>query len=111
MNVLRAKLPQSHLPVPWKKFVAEYPDMADELEVNGKQKPCQTMAGWCTKLFHSHCRQIRYAAVQLAYHRTGQKMLEKLPISHFEPANDELIARSMIFSKSFQNSTTDRILN
>lgn len=91
MNVLRGHVAAGATwPVPWKAFEKEHPDMASELEVKW-QTESMLNNGWVVNQNVPVEIKDKFAQAlfSLQDSQEGKAMLEKLPISHFEPATDE----------------------
>lgn len=91
MNVLRGHVAAGATwPVPWKAFEKEHPDMASELEVKW-QTESMLNNGWVVNQNVPVEIKDKFAQALFSLQDSpeGKAMLEKLPISHFEPATDE----------------------
>lgn len=108
MNVLRGHVAAgSTWPVPWKIFVVEYPDLADQLIVKWQTQPLLNN-GWvvrkdiCAALVDKFSRLL----FNLQNNEQGKIMLARLPVSRFEPATDATYLPVQKFLQKF--STTVR---
>ncbi|WP_228124907.1 phosphate/phosphite/phosphonate ABC transporter substrate-binding protein [Candidatus Methylospira mobilis] len=77
-------------PVPWEAFSAEYPDLASQLIVKWKTKPLLNN-GWVARKNIPAAVADRFAQLLFDLNQSGQgkALLERLPLSRFEPATDE----------------------
>lgn len=76
-------------PVPWKSFVKEHPDKAAQLEVKW-QTEALLNNGWVARndVSPEILQKVASALFELNASEEGRKMLELLPISRFEKANN-----------------------
>jgi len=76
-------------PVPWKAFVKEHPDKAAQLEVKW-QTEALINNGWVARkdISPEILQKVAAALFELNNSEEGRKMLQRLPISRFEKAND-----------------------
>lgn len=76
-------------PVPWKSFVKEHPDKASQLEVKWQTESLLNN-GWVARKDVSPeiLQKVAAALFELNASEEGRKMLERLPISRFEKANN-----------------------
>lgn len=76
-------------PVPWKSFVKEHPDKASQLEVKW-QTEALLNHGWVARkdISPEILQKVAAALFALNASEEGRKMLERLPISRFEKANN-----------------------
>ncbi|MDD4978313.1 MAG: phosphate/phosphite/phosphonate ABC transporter substrate-binding protein [Gallionella sp.] len=76
-------------PVPWKAFVREHPDKASQLEVKWQTEPLLNN-GWVVRkdVPADMLQKVSSTLFQLNNSEDGRKMLERLPISRFEKANN-----------------------
>ena len=108
MNVLRGHVAAgSTWPVPWKTFVAEYPDLADQLVVKW-QTQALLNNGWVVRKDISAVVVDKFSRLlfSLQNNAQGKIMLARLPVSRFEPATDETYLPVYDFLQKF--STTVR---
>lgn len=77
-------------PVPWKSFSAEHPEMASQLEVKW-QTGTLPNNGWVVRDDVPPALAQKFAALLFSLNESegGKRMLERLPISRFEPATAE----------------------
>ncbi len=91
MNVLRGDVAAGATwPVPWMAFVAEHPDMARQLVVKW-QTGTLPNNGWVVRgdIPEPLADQFAQRLFGLNQSEQGRAILKRLPISSFEPANDE----------------------
>lgn len=91
LNVLRGHAAAAATwPLPWKAFNAEYPEMAQQLEVKWQTPPLLNNS-WVARndVPPSVTNQFRDELLNLHETEQGKRMLARLPISRFEPATDE----------------------
>lgn len=76
-------------PVPWKAFVKEHPDQASQLEIKWQTEPLLNN-GWVVRkdISPDMAKKVADALFELNTSEEGRKMLERLPISRFEKANN-----------------------
>lgn len=76
-------------PIPWRTFRAEHPEMASQLEVKWQTAPLVNN-GWVVRndIPPALADQFAAALFNLNTGEPGRKLLERLPISRFEPATD-----------------------
>lgn len=90
MNVFRGHVAAGATwPLPWLTFNAEHPDQADQLEVKW-QTGTLPNNGWVARQDVPPALVNQFAAALFGLNDTtqGRKLLERLPISRFEPATD-----------------------
>ncbi len=106
MNVFRGYVAAGATwPVPWKGFEAEYPDMANQLEVKWQTEPLLNNA-WVVRqdipvLIADKFAQLLFG---LQDGEPGKTMLAQLPISRFEAANDETYRPVREFLETFSKT-------
>ncbi|MDD4929859.1 MAG: phosphate/phosphite/phosphonate ABC transporter substrate-binding protein [Gallionella sp.] len=91
MNVLRGDVAAGATwPVPWKAFSAENPSLASQLVVKWQTESLPNN-GWVVRRDIPLPVADKFARLLFALQESesGRLILEQLPISHFEPANDE----------------------
>lgn len=91
MNVLRGHVAAAATwPVPWKTFSAEHPDLAGQLEVKW-QTTSLPNNGWVVRQDIPAPLADKFAAAlfKLQASESGRRMLARLPVSRFEPADEE----------------------
>lgn len=91
MNVLRGDVAAGATwPVPWRAFAAEHPDLASQLAVQWETESLPNN-GWVVRrdIPGPLADQFADLLFGLQQHAQGRLMLERLPISRFEPASDE----------------------
>ncbi len=76
-------------PVPWKTFSAEHPEMSRQLEVKW-QTGALPNNGWVVRKDIPPALADKFAAALFGLNASeqGRKLLERLPVSRFEPASD-----------------------
>lgn len=77
-------------PPPWKAFVAEHPEMASQLEIKW-QTGKLVNNGWVVRNDVPRPLTEKFAALLFGLSETaeGRQMLERLPVSRFEPATEK----------------------
>ena len=106
MNVLRGHVAAGATwPVPWKTFSAEYPEMADQLVVQWQTEPLLNN-GWVVRKDVDSSIADEFARLLFSLHNNaqGRIMLERLPVSRFEPATDETYQRVRDFLEKFSDT-------
>lgn len=91
MNVLRGDVAAGATwPVPWRAFVSEHPDLASQLAVQWETESLPNN-GWVVRrdIPPPMADQFAQLLFGLQNNAQGRAMLERLPISNFEPASDE----------------------
>jgi len=91
INVLRGHVAAGATwPVPWKTFSKENPQLAAQLEVKWQTEPLQNN-GWVMRKNVPAEIADKFAALlfNLDQHEQGREMLARIPVSRFEPANDD----------------------
>lgn len=89
-------------PAPWKTFSAEHPERAGQLEVKWRTDSLINN-GWVVRKDIPPELVDKFAAALfgLGNSASGRKLLERLPISRFEPATDSTYAPVRDFLKKF----------
>ena len=106
MNVFRGYVAAGATwPVPWKAFITQYPDMAKQLEVKWETEPLLNN-GWVARNDIPPLLVDRFSRLLFNLHNTpeGKLMLARLPISHFEAANDETYRPVRDFLEKFSKT-------
>jgi phosphonate transport system substrate-binding protein len=108
MNVYRGYVAAGATwPLPWKIFMAEHPEMADQLEVKW-QTESLINNGWVVR--HDLPAEVvaTFSRLLFTLHESaqGREMLSRLPLSRFEPATDDTYQQVHRFLEMF--STTVR---
>ncbi|MBL0313123.1 MAG: phosphate/phosphite/phosphonate ABC transporter substrate-binding protein [Holophagaceae bacterium] len=77
-------------PVPWKTFSLEHPEMASQLVVKWETEPLKNN-GWVVRKDIPAATADKFARLLFGLHESpqGKVMLDRLPISRFEPATEE----------------------
>lgn len=77
-------------PVPWITFQKEHPDMASQLEVKWQTGTLQNN-GWVVRrdVPEALARRVGELLFSLQQSAEGRKLLERIPVSRFEPATEE----------------------
>jgi len=91
INVLRGHVAAGATwPVPWKTFSKENPQLAAQLEVKWKTEPLQNN-GWVVRKDLPTEVATKFATLlfNLDRHEQGREMLARIPVTRFEPANDD----------------------
>lgn len=96
-------------PVPWKSFVAEHPQQAAELEVKWQTEPLVNNS-WVVRddVPADVVKRFADSLLGLQNDESGSKLLESVPISKFEAANDQTYAPVSRFLAQF-NATVRNI--
>lgn len=103
LNVLRGYVAAGATwPVPWNSFSAEHPEMADQLEVKWQTESLQNNA-WVVRKDIPPAIADKFKTLLFGLNNSeqGRRMLERLPISHFEAATDETYQPVQDFLKKF----------
>ncbi len=106
MNVLRGHVAAGATwPVPWKQFSAQYPDMANQLIVKWQTEPLLNN-GWVVYKEVPKPLAEQFASLLFDLHKSeaGKIILNRLPISHFEPATNETYRPVLDFLKKFSET-------
>lgn len=92
-------------PVPWKIFLVEHPELANQLEVKWETEPLLNN-GWVVREDIPAPIADQFARLLFGLHENeqGKKMLEQLPISRFEPATDETYRPVRDFLENFSKT-------
>ncbi len=77
-------------PIPWKAFCAEYPHLASQLEVKWETAPLLNN-GWIARrnVPPSIVEQFKIQLLSLHESAEGRRVMDRLPISHFESADNQ----------------------
>lgn len=103
LNVLRGHVAAGATwPSPWNGFSAEHPEMANQLEVKWQTEPLLNNA-WVVRkdIPPAVADEFKTLLFKLNDSEQGKRMLERLPISRFEPATDETYQPVQEFLKKF----------
>lgn len=103
LNVLRGHAAAAATwPLPWKAFNAAYPGMANQLEVKWQTEPLLNNS-WMARSDLPPPVVETFRTQLLTLHETsqGRRILARLPISRFEPAQDEDYLPVIEFLESF----------
>lgn len=92
-------------PIPWETFSAEHPDMASQLLVKWQTEPLLNN-GWVVRNDIPAPLGDAFASLLFTLHdnEQGKAMLVRLPISHFEPANDKTYRPVQDFLEKFSRT-------
>lgn len=92
-------------PVPWKTFSVEHPGMASQLEVKWQTEALQNN-GWVVRKDVPPRIADRFEDLLFALSDTeeGQHMLERLPVTRFEPATDDTYRPVSEFLEIFEKT-------
>jgi phosphonate transport system substrate-binding protein len=106
MNVYRGYVAAGATwPLPWKTFVAEHPQMAEQLEVKWQTAPLLNN-GWVVR--HDLPAPVVAEFSRLLFHlhesAEGRVMLSRLPLSRFETATDATYQPVRRFLEQFSNA-------
>lgn len=103
INVLRGHVAAGVTwPVPWKLFSKENPQLAGQLEVKWETEPLQNN-GWVVRkdLPTEVADKFAVLLFNLDQHQQGREMLAHVPVSRFEPANDDTYEPTRAFIAAF----------
>lgn len=103
INVLRGHVAAGATwPVPWKTFSKENPQLADQLEVKWQTEPLQNN-GWVVRKDLPKEVTDKFAALlfNLDQHEQGRAMLARIPVTRFEPANNDSYGPVQAFIATF----------
>lgn len=103
MNVLRGHVAAAATwPVPWKAFSVEHPDLASQLEVKWQTATLPNNA-WVVRKDIPAPLVDKFSTVlfQLQASEPGRRMLARLPVSRFEPADERTYRPVREFLASF----------
>jgi phosphonate transport system substrate-binding protein len=103
INVLRGHVAAAATwPVPWKTFSKENPKLAEQLEVKWQTEPLQNN-GWVVRKDIPRELADKFAKLlfSLDRHEQGREMLGRIPVTRFEPANDDSYGPVQAFIATF----------
>ncbi len=103
LNVLRGHVAAGATwPAPWKTFCKENPQLADQLEVKWQTEPLQNNAWVARKDLPTEVID-KFAKLlfSLDQHQQGREMLARIPVTRFEPANDDSYRPVQAFIATF----------
>lgn len=106
MNVLRGHVAAGATwPVPWKQFSTEHPDLASQLVIKWQTEPLLNNA-WVVHdtVPQNIAEQFATLLFSLNNDEIGKQLLQQIPISHFEPANDATYRPVQAFLKKFSET-------
>lgn len=106
MNVFRGYVAAGATwPLPWKTFMAEHPDMAEQLEVKWQTEPLINN-GWVVRNDLPTAIVGEFSRLLFTMHESaqGRAMLSRLPLSRFEPATDETYQPVHVFLQQFSDT-------
>jgi phosphonate transport system substrate-binding protein len=106
MNVFRGDVAAGATwPVPWKTFVAEQPEMAEQLVVQWQTEPLVNN-GWVVREGIPAPVAETFASLLFHLHESaeGRAMLNRLPVSRFEPASEETYELVNLFLQKFSET-------
>lgn len=92
-------------PVPWKTFSTEKPEMASQLVVQWETAPLPNN-GWVVRKDIPAPLAEQFSRLLFDLHQSeqGRRMLERLPLSRFEPASDETYRPVRDFLEEFSRT-------
>lgn len=95
-------------PVPWKLFMKEHPEMADQLEVKWQTEPLLNN-GWVVRkdVPLPLAELVSQQLVGLQHSPSGQAILARLPISRFEAATDQTYQPVRTFLEIFSKNVRE----
>ena len=108
-NVLRGHVAAGATwPVPWKSFSAEWPKMAAQLEVKWETEPLLNN-GWVVRndIPPQIVDKFSHLLFGLQESKEGKAMLNRLPISRFEPATNETYRPVSEFLEKFSKTVRE----
>jgi len=108
-NVLRGHVAAAATwPVPWKTFTAEHPDKANQLVVKWETEPLLNN-GWVVRNDIPPQIADKFALLLFSLQEStqGRMMLDRLPISRFEPATDETYRPVREFLEKFSKTVRE----
>lgn len=103
INVLRGHVAAGATwPVPWKIFSKENPQLASQLEIKWQTEPLQNN-GWVVRedLPTEIADKFATLLFNLNQHEQGREMLAHIPVTRFEPANNETYGPVQAFIATF----------
>lgn len=103
LNVLRGHVAAGATwPVPWKTFNKENPELASQLEVKWQTESLQNN-GWVVRKDLPTPLAEKFATLlfSLDQHEQGRAMLARIPVTRFEPANDDSYGPVQAFLATF----------
>lgn len=103
INVLRGHVAAGATwPVPWKTFSKENPQLASQLEIKWQTEPLQNN-GWVARKDLPSEVVLKFSTLlfNLDHHQQGQEMLARIPVTRFEPANDDSYKPVQAFIATF----------
>lgn len=106
MNVLRGHVVAAATwPVPWRAFSAEHPELASQLKVQWKTSTLPNN-GWVVRqdVPPRLAEEFAAALFRLQESAAGRQMLARLPVSRFEPADDETYRPVREFLQKFSRT-------
>ena len=109
LNVLRGHVAAGATwPVPWNSFSAEHPEMANQLEIKWQTEPLQNNA-WVVRndVPPDIADKFKTLLFKLNDSEQGKRMLERLPISRFEPATNETYQPVQDFINKFHTQVRE----
>ena len=109
LNVLRGHAAAAATwPLPWKAFNIEHPEMAKQLEVKWQTAPLLNNS-WVARrdVPQSVVDMFKTQLLSLNETADGRRMLERLPISRFEPATNETYLPVIKFLETFSNDVRE----
>lgn len=109
LNVLRGHAAAAATwPLPWKNFIVEYPEMANQLEVKWQTAPLPNNS-WVARNDVPQTVVDLFKTQLLSLNETaeGKRMLERLPISRFEAATNDNYLPVIKFLETFSNSVRE----
>lgn len=106
MNVLRGHVAAGATwPVPWKTFMQENPEEAQQLEVKWQTESLQNN-GWVVREALPEATVSKFASLlfNLDQHEQGKTMLARIPVSRFEAANNDSYGPVKAFIETFSKT-------
>jgi phosphonate transport system substrate-binding protein len=106
MNVLRGHVAAAATwPIPWKIFMQEHPDLAEQLQVKWQTETLPNN-GWVVRknISPELAKKFATALFGLNKDEQGREMLARLPISKFEAASDATYRPVLEYLKTFSST-------
>ncbi len=109
LNVLRGHTAAAATwPIPWKAFCAEYPEQAAHLEIKWETQHLLNN-GWIARKNVPSVIVDQFKTQLLRLHETAETraLLARLPISHFEPANNQTYQPVIEFLEAYSRQVQE----
>ena len=109
LNVLRGHTAAAATwPIPWKAYCAEFPEQANQLEVKWETQHLLNN-GWIARKNVPSAIVDQFRTQLLHLHETAEtrRLLARLPISHFEPANNQTYQPVIEFLEAYSRQVRE----